>query len=373
MNVRFAALAGTALALALIACGGSGSSSTSTSSSTPVAGIRTYSGTASVGDFLTITLDAAAHTIAYTNLSNGDSGTVPYAVNPDGTYAISDPTGNLQTAYEVPGYALLISAAKTGPTHNTPALITAIQAQPITQASISSRSYNYMQFRTSSGGVEVGSVNIDASGNVAIDSYWPYGEMSGSSAFHTGSMPASAFQSDPSGTFLKIPEGGGQFSYVFGTSGGFFTVDTPNGAIIALNKAASKDFQTSYAGTYKAIAYRKVGAQTGIGNMETGTAWLWNSTIVIDGSGQVTITDGSSHPIVQTQLVPVADAAWLHGAGKLSDPCNGLFTFRVSTGSSQQDVFVTFLGNAMLFSSFQTSLPLNGGNTYQYLYGVGLK
>src|SRR5713101_3170852 len=89
---------------------------------------RAYNGTASVGDFLNITLDPVAHTLAYSNKSNGDSGTVPYTVNADGTYALNDPTGNLVAAYEVPNYALLIQAAKTGPGHNTPALITAVQS-----------------------------------------------------------------------------------------------------------------------------------------------------------------------------------------------------------------------------------------------------
>jgi hypothetical protein len=41
---------------------------------------RSYNGTASVG-FLTITLDPAAHTLKYTNLSNQDTATIPYTVN----------------------------------------------------------------------------------------------------------------------------------------------------------------------------------------------------------------------------------------------------------------------------------------------------
>jgi hypothetical protein len=46
---------------------------------------RSYNGTASVGDFLTITLDPVAHTLTYKNLSNLDTGTIPYSVNSDGT------------------------------------------------------------------------------------------------------------------------------------------------------------------------------------------------------------------------------------------------------------------------------------------------
>jgi uncharacterized lipoprotein YajG len=46
-----------------------------TTSTTPAS--RSYHGTASVGDFLSITIDATAQTITYTDVSNGDSGSVP--------------------------------------------------------------------------------------------------------------------------------------------------------------------------------------------------------------------------------------------------------------------------------------------------------
>src|SRR4029077_3839152 len=120
---------------------------------------RTYHGTASVGDFMTITLDSTAQTIAYTDVSNGDSGTVPYSVNADGTYTLTDPNNNLVAAYEVPSYALLIQAAKTGPTMNTPALITAVESGQISMSTFAGHAYNYMQFRTASGGLEVGSIS----------------------------------------------------------------------------------------------------------------------------------------------------------------------------------------------------------------------
>ena len=53
------------------------------------------------------------------------------------------------------------------------------------------------------------------------------------------------------------------FDYVFGTANGVFAVDTPNGAILGLKKAASKDFDPASAGTYKAIYYRKPAATNG--------------------------------------------------------------------------------------------------------------
>src|SRR5271163_734197 len=105
---------------------------------------RVYHGTASVGDFMTITVDSSAQTIAYTDVSNNTSGTVPYTVNSDGTYTLNDPTGNLVGAYEVPNYALLIQAAKTGPSEDTPALITAVESGQISLATFEAHPYNFM-------------------------------------------------------------------------------------------------------------------------------------------------------------------------------------------------------------------------------------
>ena len=75
---------------------------------------RVYHATASVGDFMTITVNSSAQTIVYTDVSNNTTGTVPYTVNSDGMYTLNDPTGNLIAAYEVPNYAMVIQAAKTG-------------------------------------------------------------------------------------------------------------------------------------------------------------------------------------------------------------------------------------------------------------------
>lgn len=366
------------LALLLVACSSQGGAPAA-SNAVPAAATRAYSGTASVGDFLQITLNAANRTIQYKNLSNGDQGTVTYTVNANGTYAIADPLGNLETAYEVPGYALIIKANKTGADHATPSLITAIEAQPITTSSFRNRSFNYMQFRTRSGGVEIGSIQINGAGDVAVEGFWPYGNQNGGNPFLLGSpVSGSSLQADPSGAFLKVPDEGGTFSYIFGTSGGFFAVDTPNGAIVSLNQSATKDFQASYAGTYTAIAYRRVGAHMEAGNVETSTtpAWLWNATIDISTTGFVTIWDGSG-PFITAQLIPVADANHLQGPGKFSNPCKGLFTLRTTTAvggvTFQRDVFVSFLDRSLLFSSDQTSLPLDGGNDYEDRYGVGLK
>jgi len=51
----------------------------------------------------------------------------------------------------------------------------------------------------------------------------------------------------------------------------------------------------------------------------------------------------------------------------------GLFTIRTATDNSQQDLFVSFQGNAVIFGSFQSALPGQGSNPYTYFCGVGLK
>jgi hypothetical protein len=360
--------------LLLLSVAGCGTKDSTTTTNTPQTAERSYNGTASVGDFLTIDLDSTAHTLTYVNHSNGDAGTVPYTVNSDGTYTLNDPTGNLLAAYEVPNYALLVQAAKTGPNHDTKALITAVQSSALTIADLENHSYNYMQFRTAAGGIEAGSVSMDATGAVSLSSYWPLGATDQSGPFNTGGFPANSFAEDSSGDFIVHDDGQGSYDFMFGTQNGIFAVDTPNGAVLGLLKASSKDFDPTFAGTYKAIFYEKTGALTGQGNVETGTPNLGNATLTVGANGAVTLKDAQNTVLAQGTLAPVADTPYLYGAGgELTDPCFGLFTFRVSTPTSQQDVFVTFQGRAVLFSSFQSQLPQNPSNTYDYFYGVAVK
>ena len=137
-------------------------------------------------------------------------------------------------------------------------------------ASVENHSYNYMQFRTNSGGVEAGSVSLDGTGAVSISSYGPSGAQDPQSgAFHSGGFPANSFAEDSSGDFIVHDDGQGSFDFMFGTQNGIFAVDTSNGAILGLLKAKTKDFDPAFAGSYKAIFYQKTGAHTGQGNVET--------------------------------------------------------------------------------------------------------
>jgi hypothetical protein len=333
-----------------------------------------------VGDFLNITVNSTALTITYTNISNGDSGTVPYTVNANGSYTITDPTGNLLSAYEVPGYAMMIQSAKSGPDHLTPALITAVESGPITLSTFANNSYNYMSFRTSFGGLEIGSISIGSTSGTNTN-YWPYGNTNSANtggAFGGGPMDFSGLVEDASGTYMSGPVGGagGGTNTIFGTAGGFFIVDSPNGSIIGLPKATSPAFDPTVAGTYNGIYYEKLNA-TNSGTTETGTPSTGQATIVIDSLGNITVTDSNSNTIISALLTPVASSSYLYGTGsdgKLTDPCNGLFTFHKVTGAFEHDVFVTFVGNSVVFSKYSANLPwVEGTSTYTYWYGVGLK
>src|SRR5690242_17328940 len=103
----------------------------------------------------------------------------------------------------------------------------------------------------------------------------------------------------------------GPSDYVFGTPNGIFAVDTPNGAILGLKKVASKNFDSSFAGTYKAIYYQKTGATTGPNNTETGTPSLGNATLAITSAEQITISDSQGSVLIVATLQPVADTSYL--------------------------------------------------------------
>jgi hypothetical protein len=337
---------------------------------------NSYNGTASVGDFLTLSVDPKTLTITYTDLTNGDSGTLSYTVNSDGSYAINDPNGNLVTAYEVPGYALVLQAEKAGPDHATPALIIAVESGPISLSTFEGNTYSYMQFRTAAGGLEAGSVAISASGTGTDSSYWPFGALTaingGQSPYNSGTIALSSATEGASGTYLTITNGS-ETDTAFGTANGMFLVDTPNGTIFGLQQATTKAFDAGVAGTYHAIYYSKSNASTGVGNVEVGTPALGSATVAVTAEGAVTITDSSGAVMAQGTLVAVADAPYLFGGSpSLANPCFGLFTFQTTDGAVTQNVFVSFLGQTVMFSSFSAQLPSVMDETYSYFYGVGL-
>jgi hypothetical protein len=362
------------MALFVSGCASSGSKAPITAPVPPnPQAVRSYNGSASVGDFLTMTLDPNNKTITYSNVSTGESGTVSYDVLDNGTYAISDPNGKFISAYEVPNYGLFLDANQFGPNHNTKALITAVASTPITIADAFNQSFNYIEFGTSQGGIQIGSTGMDSQGNISLSTYWPFGAYYLGFPFQESTFPGASVQADPSGNFLKVVDGAG-VSYVFGAADEFIA-DRPDGTMLGFRKAATKDFDPTFTGTYATSVYEKSDASSNQGNVEAGSPSFDHGSLTISANGRVTISDSQKHVVAVGTLVPVSEVPELYNGGifSLSDPCFGLFTFRVSTPTSQQDVYVAFQGHSVAFASFKTAQPRDFSKPYDYFYGVAVQ
>ena len=195
-----------AMVLACVACGtshgspgeppqeapsnGPSSSTSSGAGATKLA--HRYQTTASVGDFLQVTLDKASATVSYTNKTNGLTASgVPYVQDDKGVYSFpADPNGHLKQAIEVEDYALIVDVDKAGPNKDTRALAIGAASQPLAPSDLDGRRFNMMQFRTRNGGMEVGNVVLSYRGGnfgVNLQSYWPRGAMlTNDVPFHVG-------------------------------------------------------------------------------------------------------------------------------------------------------------------------------------------
>lgn len=332
---------------------------------------------------MSISLDPVAHTLSYEDLSNGDSDTVSYGINPDGIYAFTDPRGNFSLAYETPGVGLVIAAERTGSSHDLPSLVFALPTASITVESWAGRGYNTMIFRAGAGGVEVGSISFDSGTNARLTSYWPYGALdSNALAFHESGFSASGFQMDGSNHFIRVPDSAAPhypfdgmviYDYLFGSQSGVFAIDRPDGSLLGVRKAPLKDFDPKSVGGYRGIYLQKLGAGPGEFNSETGTASFEVANLSVGGDGRFSLSSREGNSVLSGNMVPLVDAPYLHGGHKPEDPCYGTFTFRTIAQDSRQDVFVIFSGHLVLFSAFKTFLGPLSSETYEYLYGVGLR
>ena len=377
----FAIAAGALTAVvALTACGSPPAAATPTPTPTPS---RSYNGTAGVGDMLTIQVDPNARTIAYNNLTNGLVGTATYTINVDGTWTISDPVhGHLLRGFEIPDHALILQVANAGANADQMSVVTAIQAQSISAADIANGAYNYMQFRTNSGGMEVGWITSDSAANLSSQYYWPFGSTQPTPMAYSDPndppMAASDFTRDPSGRFLSIAADGPTqpLSYMFRTSGGFLAVDTPNGSLVCLRQQASAAYDATNSGGYKGFFYHKNNASTGSGNVESGTVSLSENRVVFSagpsvGTGHVVIyaVDGTT-PLMNLDLTDMSTGGHV-SSGKLVNPCPGLFTGTVTSGTVTVQFFTTFINDAALITSYTTDSATP--YIYSYFNGIALR
>jgi len=359
----------------LVACG----------SSTPAA-TTNYNGSASVGDLVTITIDRTAHTLTYQNLTNNQSGTSIYTVNADGSYgSFSDP--NLVRAREIPNYAVFLQVKNAGSNAQTQALVTAPVQVTLTNSTFNSQNFNFIQFRTAGGGTHAGWISVDSSGNLSGNAYRPWQNLDYTLSLNGVITPFKSVVADgainlataavSANGYLTAPQGP-KNNYVFGTQNGLFLVDSPKGTSLGLPKASSAAFNASFAGTYSLMYFSKAvtaivldstGAETGTPTMDVGS-------ISFDASGNATLKDSGGNTVWQGLLQPFSTAANIPAG--LGDPCNGLFTARVTSGGKQKDLFVGFLAgqngapNVTLVSFFSSASPIATDQSYSYMYGVGV-
>ena len=231
-----------------------------------------------------------------------------------------------------------------------------------------------MQFRATVGGFEVGSVILDSSGNITSSSYSPYEDPDENiGSFHRGGYRASTFLEDGSETFARVPEGEGDPSYLFGAPERYLAIAQPEAAVLGFPEAARKEFDRANFGSYDVMFYQKTGARKGAYDSEPGEVATGTATLRLANDGLVTILDPQRREILAGNLMPLADAKYLYGSGKLAADCKGLYTFRQIAANSQMEAFVTFIDHVVLFAVFRARLTGQPGANYEYFYGAGLK
>ncbi len=336
------------------------------------ASIHTYNGSVAAGDFITVTVDHAAGTVAWNNETTSLSGTSTFTEAADGSLVLGDDKGEFKTLYEIPGYALVAQdqKAKDG---TQKSLAFAFEKEAITKADLANRTLNMMQFKNRWGGVEIMCGTSDASGTLSTTSYMPANT---TGLYSEKSIPGSMFTEDAAKGVLKLtdPAKPGEDLTMFGTKSGLLGIDTPNGAVIGVNAAATPAFDPSVAGTYAMIGFEKQNEANGDyapSDPYFGTATFVQATFTLTADGTLQNGGGKSG-----KLSPFKGSAF-QGAGKVTQDCNGLFVLDTGEGDA---AFVGFQGNTLLFASFKMLTPATTGTggvqipaTYKYTYGVALK
>jgi hypothetical protein len=364
------------LVLALAACGGGGGGGSNTSTK------HDYNGTASVGDFITLTIDRDASVLHWANGTNGETGEAPFTVDTDGALLVAADDGQIKKAYEIPGYGVVALDPKAGPGHDRQSPVFLWEKTAATKSQFKAMTMNFIQFRNS-GAFEVGCGSIAADGSAINHSgYLPEQVIFGQSQFSPGqTLPIlSAAPANPS-TFNGVVLGDrsdGTISFqpyksvipgpdgspgVLFKAGSSWVIDVDNGSVFLLDAPSTKAWQASNAGTYHLMGWRVSGMTS---TPASGTGGFIETTVTIDEAGQMTIADpGGAAQVVS--LVPFADDGDVSGAGKVDVACNGLFTN--GAGDPNDKLVAGFVGKNLFFGFAK----LTGGTTGEFVYGVALK
>ncbi len=364
------------LVLALAACGGGGGGSTTASSS------HDYNGTASVGDFLTITIDRDASVLHWANGTNGETGQAPFTIGTDGALLVSTDTGQVKKAYEIPGYGVVALDPNAGPSHDRPSQVFLWEKTAATKSEFKAMAANFIQFRNN-GTFEVGCGSIAADGSAITHSgYLPEQAIFGEPQFTQGTtMPIlSAPPADPAtfdgivlsdrsdGTIsfqaykssLPGPDGSPGVLFQAGSS---WVIDVDYGSVFLLDAPSTKAWQSSNAGSYHLMGWKV----SGMTSSAAGTGTFFETTVALDSTGQMTLADPTGGAPTIVNLVPFVDDADVAGPTRVDVACNGLFTN--GAGNGDHKLVAGFVGQNLFFGSAN----LTSGPSGEFVYGVALK
>jgi hypothetical protein len=297
----------------------------------------------------------------------------------------------------------------------------------LTTADFAGQNYNFMQLRTTEGDITAGSMAIDQDGNFTANGFTPWGTLNGANAqtfadldpltfpaeTYPNSIVATTDDQSASQFFINFPTNilFQQPDYLFGYPGSLALLTSSTyGTLVGIPQNSTAAFQSSVDnnqihGTYQVMFFRRqvesigqYGNENGPGGPggTSGTPNTWKNLTQIDGAamgidtltvtstGTATLTDNSNNSQAWTgQLLPLSSDANLpiYGAGMLTNPCNGLYTMVLTSGSGPtlqtQHVILGFVPGstpAVVMSVFTSpnATPSSPSSTnYTYRYGMG--
>lgn len=388
-----------ALVFLISGCGGSGGTDVANDSVTEPLQLesRSYKATASAGDFIQIDLDPAHLSYEYQNISTGllETGTFQYGEKGDLRFVMDDGSAStLLSGFEAPDIGLVLIASDTGINADKTSLVFGL---PIAQISVSemntlmsSKSYNLLNYRASSGGFNFGGAIVaDQSATITSSDYEPHmNNVYGPDVmnFLTNTVASEDGSHLIFTTFEDVGGGLEPFeNYIFKTgTDEIIAVDNTFGSMLLIENTPTKDFQPEYAGLYNVVIYSASDSRT----TGRGPATATRGAIAISDDGNFSVFEydenGLGSAIVDNQpLTPVSDknGIFLRLAPDNLYPGQNNGAFHWQDPDSEMELFVIFSDNNIFFGGTEVliedaTFTENGLPTvmdYRYLYGIGIR
>lgn len=358
-----------------------------------VSTVRDYRATAGVGDFIKMQLDPTDKTYTYENLTTEYSEAGTYATGGSGYLSFTADIGTscLRGAFEAPDLALVMIADNTGLSKDKTSIVFGLPKNTMTTSDVTDRGatdYNLIQFRTTDGGMEIGTASF-ADSVMTSTGYEP----AKNGAIHGipcdfGEHGVLQLSDDASYVIFNKEEDMGEEpvilkNYLFKTAlEGVMAVDTPQGCMLVIEQQDTKDFQAAWAGTYHAVIYEGSGIESQVDT----TGNVTNATITVSADGALTVdildADGnvSGTPVDGAALIPMADADVLRdGADTYAMDNYGMFYY--ADPGDNREVFCVFLDGMIFFGSGRVltesedldATGLHEVLSYDYFYGAALR